>query len=121
MKWNVLVLLVAGFMAPGVCSAQGLKSGTWTGAVTPPGGAPTLVTYDIATSGDSLSIVIHAGEHGDFSAGQERYADGKLTFTFEPGPVVSCTLTTTADGGFSGSCFEPTGGEAKITMVPPTS
>jgi hypothetical protein len=35
--------------------------------------------------------------------------------------VVSCTLTTTADGGFSGSCFEPTGGEAKITMVPPTS
>lgn len=121
MKWKVLALLVAGFMAPGVCSAQAPKSGTWTGSVTPPQGETTLVTFDVVSSGDSLSIVIHAGEHGDFPAGAERYADGKLTFTFEPGPVVTCTLTRNAEGGFAGGCVEPTGEEAKMTMVPPTS
>ena len=121
MTWKMLALLAAAFMVPAVGSAQAPRSGTWTGTVTPPEGETTLVTFDVVSSGDSLSIVIHAGEHGTFEAAQERFADGKLTFTFQPGPVVSCTLTPNTEGGFSGSCFEAAGAEAKITMVPPTS
>jgi hypothetical protein len=106
---------------PGLCAAQSqpLKSGTWTGTVVPPEGDITSVTFEVTVNPGSLAIVIHAGEHGNFETKEARYADGKITFTFEPGPVVACTLTRDDAGVFKGSCLDDEGGEAKLTMVPP--
>ncbi len=121
MKPKTLALLLFGLLAPGVCAAQSLKPGTWTGTVIPPEGEPALVTYDVTVNGDSLGIVIHAGEHGDFVTEGARFADGKLTFRFSPGPVVSCTLTQGDKGIFAGRCTEEDGSAAQVTMVPPAS
>lgn len=121
MKLKVLALLALGLALPAVCSAQSLKSGTWTGDVTPPGEVQTLpVTFDVTVHGDSLGIVIHVGEHGDFTVEKGRHADGNITFTFFPPEVeVTCTLTRNAEGAFAGPCIGNDGSEAKMTMVPP--
>src|SRR5688572_24196418 len=43
-----------------------LVTGTWTGIVMPPDG--TLeVTYDVSYTGDTLAIVLNAGNHGKFT------------------------------------------------------
>ena len=78
------------------------------------------VTFDVTVHSDSLSIVLHAGEHGDFTLENGRHADGKITFTFKPGgPVVTCTLAKNAEGAFSGPCIGDDASEASMTMVPP--
>jgi hypothetical protein len=120
-KLKVLALLALALTIPAVCSAQSLKAGTWTGTVTPPGEDQAMpVTFDVTVNGDSLGIVLHAGEHGDFAMEKGRFADGKITFTFNPGgPTVACTLTKTAEGDFSGPCIGDDGSEAKMSMVPP--
>ena len=120
MKLKVLSLLLLGLAVPAVCSAQSLKSGTWTGTVTPPGEDEAMpVTFDVTVHGDSLGIVIHAGEHGDFTVENGKHADGKITFAFSPGPRVTCTLSRTEAGTFTGPCIEEDGSLAKLTMVPP--
>lgn len=121
MKLKALALLVFGLAVPAVCSAQSLKSGTWTGDVTPPGEVQALpITFDVTVNGDSLGIVIHVGEHGDFTTEKGRHADGTITFTFSPPEVtVSCTLTRNEAGAYTGPCIGSDGSEASMTMVPP--
>lgn len=120
MKWKTLAVLLVAFMAPAaVCSAQTLKSGTWTGTVQPPDGPVTDLTFDVTVMGDSLGVVIHAGEHGDFTAREGHYRDGKITFAFEPGITVRCSLSRGEDGNFAGECQGEDGTLAPMTMVPP--
>jgi hypothetical protein len=118
-KLKVLALLLFGLSVPAVCSAQSLKAGLWTGTVTPPEGGETVVTYDVTVHGDSLGIVIHAGEHGDFTVENGKHVDGTISFVFHPGPRVTCTLSRTEDGSFAGPCLEDDGSQATVTMVPP--
>jgi hypothetical protein len=119
MKWKLLALLLVAVLTPALCEAQTLKAGTWTGSIIPPEGDIASVTFDVTMKGDSLGIVIHAGEHGDFTAEDARYTEGKITFVFHPGPRVACTLSKTEEGSFTGPCIDEEGGEAKVTMVPP--
>ncbi len=78
------------------------------------------VTFDVTVRGDSLGIVIHVGEPGDFTVEKGRYADGKITFTFYPdNVVVSCTLAKNGEGVFTGPCIGDDKSEASMTMVPP--
>jgi hypothetical protein len=121
MKLKVLALLVFGLAVPALCSAQSVKAGAWTGSVTPPGEQDAMpVTFDVTVHGDSLGIVLHAGEHGDFTMTNAKHADGKISFTFNPGgPTVTCTLSKTEAGEFSGPCIGDDGSTASMTMVPP--
>jgi hypothetical protein len=120
MKLKVIALLGLALVAlPAVGSAQALKAGLWTGTVIAPEGDETIVTYDVTVNGDSLGIVIHAGEHGDFTAEEARHADGKITFFFSPGIRVNCTLTRTDAGDFSGPCVGDDGATGQMKMVPP--
>ena len=119
MKWKTLAVLLLAVAAPALCSAQTIKAGTWTGSVTPPDGGLTVVTYDVTVIGDSLGVVIHAGEHGDFTVRNGHYAEGKITFAFEPGITVRCTLARGEDGNFAGECLAEDGSVAQMTMVPP--
>ena len=121
MKLKALALLLFSLSVPAVCSAQSLKAGTWTGTVIPPGETESIpLTFDVTVNGDSLGIVIHVGEHGDFVAEKGRHADGKITFTFlPPGVVVTCTLERNTEGAFAGPCVGDDGSDASMTMVPP--
>jgi hypothetical protein len=118
-KLKVLALLVFGLALPAVCSAQSIKAGLWTGSVVPPEGDETVVTFDVTVKGDSLGIVIHAGEHGDFTVEEARHADGKITFVFVPGIRVTCTLDRKETGEFTGPCIGDDGAAGQMTMVPP--
>jgi hypothetical protein len=120
MKTKVIALLVLGLIAaPVVCSAQSLKAGTWTGSVIAPEGDETPVTYDVSVKGDSLGIMIHAGEHGDFAAEGGYHSAGKITFVFTPGIRVTCTLTKNEAGEFNGPCVGDDGATGQMKMVPP--
>ena len=121
MKLKLLGLLLFGLSVPALCSAQSLKSGTWTGTVVPPGETQSIpLTFDVTVKGDSLAIVIHVGDHGDFPTEKGRYADGTITFTFNPPDVVvTCTLARNAEGAFAGPCVGSDGSDASMTMVPP--
>ena len=122
MKTKVFVLLLLALAVPAtICSGQSstVKPGKWTGSVTPPNGEETPVTADVTVNGDSLGIVLHAGEHGDFSTTGGFHKEGTITFSFEPGPVVHCTLTKNTEGSYVGECVEDSGDVAQITLVPP--
>jgi hypothetical protein len=121
MKSKIVALLLFGLVVPAVCTAQSLKAGTWTGTALPPDADEIVsLTFDVTVHGDSLGIVIHAGDHGDFTTEKARYSDGTIVFTFSPGgPTVTCTLPRNEEGNFDGSCLGDDGSVAKMTMVPP--
>ena len=120
-KLKALILLVLGLAVPAVGAAQfPLKAGLWTGSVTPVGGTGVIpLTFDVTVHGDSLGIVIHVGDMGEYTANDGRYADGKITFSFSPpGSRVTCTLEKKAEV-FAGPCLGADGDDAEMTMVPP--
>src|SRR6185436_2023793 len=119
MRSKTLALLFLGLIVPAICSAQAIKPGTWTGSVIPPEGELTIVTYDVTMVGDTLGIVIHAGEHGDFTATEAKFDEKTIRFPFQPGPVVRCSLPLHEEGEYAGNCMEASGSVAQMTMVPP--
>jgi hypothetical protein len=92
--------------------------GAWTGTVTPPEGMTVNVTYDVAYAGDTLRIVIRAGEHGTFDTYDVKHEAEKLSFRFRPGPEVTCVLNK-KDAGFAGTCTEDDGSVASMDLAPP--
>jgi hypothetical protein len=119
-KFKLVVLALAALSAaPAVAAAQKLEAGKWTGRVLPPDGASTDVTYDVTVKGDTIGITVSAGEHGTFTFNEVKLADNKLTFSFQPGPLVKCALARRPDGAFEGECTDEGGGVAQMLMVPP--
>jgi hypothetical protein len=99
--------------------AQKLASGTWTGKGVDPGGEEFPITFEVQTTGDSISIAM-VGPDGERMALTEiHFEEGKLLFTWEPGVVVKCTLSPVDGGGYSGPCTDDSGGTGIITMTPP--
>ena len=120
MTSKTLALIAFGLLVPALCSAQSVKAGKWTGSAVPPEQDEVAITFDVAVSGDSLGIVIHAGEHGDFIATGGHYADKTISFNFEPGgPVVHCVLKEDAEGTYAGNCLGDDGSIATMKMIPP--
>lgn len=115
---GALALLVMAAATP--MHAQQLESGAWTGAMSPPGEGSVPVTYLVAEVDGALSISMSAmGESLPFS---DVSLDGdELTFWWEPGPRVSCTLLRQDDGSFEGQCRDGSvGGEGTLVMRPPS-
>ena len=99
---------------------QQLEPGTWTGTMSPPDASGVPVNYTVAEVDGALSVMISVmGESSRFS---DVNLDGdELTFWWEPGPRVSCTLLRQDDGSFEGPCTDGTvGGDGKLVMRPPT-
>ncbi len=118
MKRSLLAVAV-GLVLPAAAAAQDFPAGKWTGSVTPPGEMTVPVTYDVAVASDSITIMLHAGEHGSFPTQNVKLAEGQLTFSFTPGPTVDCALTRREDGSWAGQCTEGGGSPADIVMTPP--
>ena len=118
--FGIVVLLALGSAAS--ASAQALAQGTWTGTMSPPGGEAIPVNYQVSGSGGALSIAMMAVQvEGEMPFNDIRLDGPTLTFWWEPGVRVDCSLTRTDAGGFAGTCSDGTGdaGEGTITMVPP--
>jgi hypothetical protein len=120
---KLVVVLAAALSCVAVASAeaQKLDAGKWTGSITAPGEqTPLQVTYDVAMKGDTIDITVSAAEHGQFRFSDVKLAGDVLTFWFQPGPRVECTLTRRQDdGAYAGSCSDPEGGNASMVMIPP--
>lgn len=116
---GALALLVMAAATP--VHAQQLESGAWTGAMSPPGAGSVAVNYTVAEVDGALSISLSVmGESVPFS---DVSLDGdELTFWWEPGPRVSCTLIRQDDGSFEGQCTDGSvGGEGTMAMRPPSA
>ena len=118
-------LVVAAFLALGAAApaaAQELPSGTWTGTLAPPGASGIPVTFDVGETGGALSIVMRSAQvEGDMPFQDVRLEGSELTFWWNPGVRVNCTLARTPTGGYEGPCAGVGGpeGAGRITMVPP--
>jgi hypothetical protein len=87
--------------------------------VTPPGQTELPVSFEVASQNDSVSITIHAGEHGTFKADGVKVEATRLVFSFTPGPTVTCVLTKKEDASYAGDCTEDDGSAAQMVMIPP--
>ena len=116
-----IVALLAMWVATPV-GAQELAPGTWTGTMSPPQNSPTVaVTYEVGETDGALSIVMSVP--GESTVLHDVKLNGdELTFWWDPGGRVDCTLLRKEDGSFDGICTEGTGpgGEGTLTMLPPS-
>ena len=113
----VLFMALVTYASP--AAAQELELGTWTGLMSPPEGEGVPVTYEVALTAGSLSIVMNNVQLGEMPFTDPRLDGDELTFWWEPGTRVDCALSRQASGSFEGTCSAGNG-EGAITMVPPT-
>jgi hypothetical protein len=114
----VLALMVGSLTS---LDAQSLADGTWTGKGVDPGGDEFPLSFEVSHSGDSLQIAMVGPDGERMPLTRIRFEEGKLLFTWEPGPRIDCTLSPVEGGGFSGPCTDEDGGTGIITMTPPQS
>jgi hypothetical protein len=116
----LVVALSALFHAPVL--AQDIVHGTWTGAMTPPGGQPVPVTLLVGEVAGALTIVMSNPELGTMDLSDEALDGDELTFWWNPGTRVDCTLSRQNDGSFEGPCADDrgsSGGQGALRMSPP--
>jgi hypothetical protein len=80
------------------------------------------VTFDVGETGGAVSIVMRSAQvEGDMPFQDVHLEGSELTFWWNPGVRVNCTLARTLGGGFEGSCAGEGGpeGAGRISMVPP--
>ena len=119
--FGIVALLTMWVTTP--VAAQELERGTWTGTMSPPGSPSVAVTYEVSETDGALSIVMSVPEVGQSMAFSDvKLNEDELTFWWEPGTPVDCTLLRKEDGRFEGICTEGTGpdGEGTLTMLPPS-
>ncbi len=99
-----------------------LAEGTWTGVVTPPGGAGLDVTYEVSYVDSELEIAIVPPASvgvGPFQMEDAVFDGETLTFEWGEPAGVTCTLTSGEDGTLSGECTDGSS-PGQIEMVPPS-
>jgi hypothetical protein len=118
----VSMTLLTPLLTPLPASAQQLTPGVWTGTITLPGDRSFTVTYEVGRVDGALAIAMTSILVQEVVRFQDVDLSGdELTFWWEPGLRVDCTLTRTEGGGFEGPCTPDGGGggAAALTMVPP--
>ena len=117
----VLLFALATLLAA-PAQAQDIRHGTWTGAMTPPGGEPVPVTLLVGEVDGALTIVMSNPELGPMEFSDEALDGDELTFWWNPGVRVDCTLARQEDGSFEGVCADErgtNGGQGALSMTPP--
>ena len=112
-------MLVTVLAYPSVGRAQDLLDGTWSGAMTQPGGnGEVYLEYQVTHPQGKLTVVM-ASPMGRLSFSDIEFSDGMLRFAWQPGPLVECRLAPQDGGGYYGDCVDETGATGQLRMVPP--
>jgi hypothetical protein len=98
--------------------AQDIEHGLWSGAITPPGGQAVPVMYQVNDVDGGLTIVMSNPENGPMEFADETVEGDQLTFWWDIGIRIDCTLMRQGDGSFRGTCSDGHG-EGPIWMTPP--
>jgi hypothetical protein len=99
--------------------AQSLKQGTWDGKAAGPDGHEIAVTFEVKSTGDSLSISLLVPEGPKVPFSMVRFEEGKLLYQLELGVTINCVLSPLDGGAFGGPCTDAEGGTGSMTMTPP--
>src|SRR5687768_6148258 len=122
-KTAVRLIIAAGLTLGAVDSlqAQGLTPGTWTGSISNPAGGAADVTFEVGGTATAPTVQMSVSMLPDPIPFNDIRLDGPtMTFWWEPGVRVDCTLTRDAAGGYAGTCSDGSGsGDGRLTMVPP--
>lgn len=115
-------LLALGAIFASPAHAQDMQPGLWTGEMVPPGGDPLEVMFEVGERDGALRIVMMNSDLGPMDLTEEALEGDELSFAWNPGVRVECTLTRQDNGSFEGICADErgaAGGQGTLTMVPP--
>ena len=62
-----------------------LKNGTWTGSSVSNGGEEVELSFEVRTSGDTISIVVAVPDQGTLPFSNIRLVNDTLVFSLQPG------------------------------------
>jgi hypothetical protein len=113
-----LIALAAVMAVP--AHAQDIEHGLWSGAITPPGGEPVPVMYQVNDADGDLTIVMSNPQNGPMEFTDEAIEGDELTFWWSIGVRIDCSLSRQDDGSFRGTCSDGQGA-GPIWMTPPAA
>jgi hypothetical protein len=111
-----LAFYLACLTAP--AAGQELTPGSWTGTMVPPEGVAAPVTYEVTQGDDRPAIVMTVEGMAPRPLQDVRLDGGTLSFSFDMGRTVRCTLARQPGGSFAGPCGDG-GRGGTLTMTPP--
>lgn len=121
-----IVTAVAGAVALSALLAapahtQELQPGLWRGEMTPPGADPLPVVVQVSQRDGALFLVMSNPDLGPMVFSEPVLNGDELTFWWNVGVRIDCTLARQDDGSFEGPCVDdgPAAGEGRLTMSPP--
>lgn len=118
-----LLFALASLPVPGVARAQALVTGKWSGSMTGPSGNVTTVNYNVARTGDSLSIALFDPAVGNSIPFVDlRQVGDSLLFTLAAGrngARLTCRVGRQPEGAYEGPCSDAEGHQGRMRMIPP--
>ena len=119
----ILLLAIASLPIPVVGGAQALVPGKWSGSMIGPSGNVTPVNYNVARTGDSLSIALFDPAVGNTIPFVDlRQVRDSLLFTLAAGrngARLTCKVVRQPAGAYEGTCSDAEGHEGHMRMIPP--
>jgi len=102
--------------------AQDLTAGSWTGSIAPPGMEPIPLQIAVSGAGSELSVLVSTVLFpGEIPLNDIRLDGSSMSFWWDLGVRVECTLTRDGSGGYAGPCSDGSAdGDGQMTMVPPS-
>jgi hypothetical protein len=118
-----LLLALASLPIPVIAGAQGLVTGKWSGSIIGPSGNVTTVIYNVARTGDSLSITLFDPAVGNSIPFVDlRQVGDSLLFTLAAGrngARLTCKVVRQLDRAYEGPCSDAEGHQGRMRMIPP--
>ena len=118
-----LLFALASLPVPRVARAQALVTGKWSGSMTGPSGNVTTVNYNVARTGDSLTITLFDPAVGNSIPFVDlRQAGDSLLFTLAAGrngARLTCKVARQPEGAYEGPCSDAEGHQGRMRMIPP--
>jgi len=118
-RLGIAALLLLAAAAPS--NAQELTTGTWSGTIAPPNTEAIPLQLEVSGAGPALSVLVTSVLiQGAIPLNDIRVDGTSVSFWWDLGVRVECTLTRDAGGGYAGPCSAGDADEnGRMTMVPP--
>ena len=119
----ILLFAIASLPIPVEGRAQAVVAGKWSGSMIGPTGTVTPVNYNVARTGDSLSISMFDPAAGNSIPFVDlRQVRDSLLFTLAAGrngARLTCKVVRQPEGAYEGTCSDAEGHQGHMRMIPP--